>query len=57
MLIVLGIIFVAIFIEDDQAGVLMPGLIVTFASSVIATFIVVLQMPLIEDTNIKTENE
>ncbi len=43
ILIVLEIIFLAIFIEGDRPGVIMLGLIGTFASSVIATFTAVLQ--------------
>ncbi|WP_304412218.1 DUF2975 domain-containing protein [Paenisporosarcina sp. HGH0030] len=42
-LIVLGIIFVVLFIEGDVAGVISLGLMCTFASSVIATFAAVLQ--------------
>jgi hypothetical protein len=57
ILIVLGIIFVAIFIEGDRTGVIMLGLIGTFASSVIATFTAVLQKLLKEAIKIKSENE
>jgi hypothetical protein len=57
ILFVLGIIFVVIFIEGDRTGVIMLGLMGTFASSVIATFTAVLQKLLKEAINIKSENE
>lgn len=57
VLIVLGIIFVILFIEGDRAGVIMLGLICTFASSVIATFAAVLQRLLQEAIYIKSEND
>ena len=55
--IVAGIIFVAIFIEGDRAGVIVLGLICTFASSVIATFAAVLQKLLKDALDIKSEND
>jgi len=57
ILIVAGIIFVAIYIEGDRTGVIMLGLICTFASSVIATFATVLQKLLKDAIHIKSENE
>lgn len=56
ILIVVGIIFVVIFIEGDVAGVIGLGLMCTFASSVIATFAAVLQKLLKEAIDIKSEN-
>ena len=53
-LIVLGKIFVAVFIEGDRAGVIMLELMGSFALSVIASFIAVLQKEVI---NAKSENE
>ncbi|MDZ5606230.1 DUF2975 domain-containing protein [Bacillus pseudomycoides] len=55
--IVLGILFVIFFIEGDRAGIIMLGLIGTFASSVIATFAAVLQRLLQEAIDIKSEND
>jgi hypothetical protein len=57
ILIVLGIIFVVIFIEGDLAGVIGLGLMCTFASSIIATFAAVLQRLLQEAIDIKSEND
>lgn len=55
-LIVLGIIFVVLFIEGDVAGVIGLGLMCTFASSVIASFAAVLQKLLKEAIDKKSEN-
>lgn len=57
ILIVLGILFVVIFIDDDVAGIISLGLMCTFASSVIATFAVVLQKILQDAIDIKSEND
>ncbi|WP_018392589.1 DUF2975 domain-containing protein [Bacillus sp. 37MA] len=57
ILIVVGIIFVLIFIEGDVAGVISLGLMCTFASSVIATFAAVLQKLLKDALDIKSEND
>lgn len=57
VLIILGIIFVILFIEGDRTGVIMMGLICTFASSVIATFAAVLQRLLQEAIDIKSDND
>ncbi|MDQ0877415.1 hypothetical protein QFZ77_006074 [Paenibacillus sp. V4I3] len=55
--IVVGIVFVAIFIEGDRAGVIALGLYSTIASSVIATFVGVLQRLVKEVVDIKSEND
>jgi hypothetical protein len=57
ILIVVGIIFVVLFIEGDVAGVIGLGIMCTFASSVIATFAAVLQKLLKEAIDIKSEND
>lgn len=57
ILIVLGILFVVIFIDDDVAGFISLGLMCTFVSSVIATFAVVLQKILQDALDIKSEND
>nr|WP_246869790.1 DUF2975 domain-containing protein [Priestia megaterium] len=56
-LIVAGIIFVAIYMEGDRAGVIAMGLYSTFASSVIATFAGILQRLVNEVVEIKSEND
>jgi hypothetical protein len=56
-LIVAGIIFVAIYMEGDRAGVIAMGLYSTFALSVIATFAGVLQRLVHEVVEIKSEND
>lgn len=55
--IVTGIIFVAIYMEGDRAGVVAMGLYSTFASSVIATFAGVLQRLVNEVVKIISEND
>ncbi|MEH7549051.1 DUF2975 domain-containing protein [Neobacillus vireti] len=55
--IVAGVIFVALYMEGDRAGVVAMGLYSTFASSVIATFAGVLQRLVNEVVNIISEND
>ncbi|MEH7484687.1 DUF2975 domain-containing protein [Neobacillus drentensis] len=55
--IVAGIIFVAIYMEGDRAGVIAMGLYSIFALSVIATFAGVLQRLVHEVVEIKSEND
>ncbi|PFN98036.1 hypothetical protein COJ85_21155 [Bacillus sp. AFS076308] len=55
--IVAGIIFVAIYMEGDRAGVDAMGFYSTFASSVIATFAGVLQRLVNEVVDIISEND
>ena len=57
VLIVAGILFVAIFIEGDRAGVIAGGIYITFASSVIATFAAVLQKLIQNAVDLKSEND
>jgi len=52
-----GILFVAIFLDGDRAGIIALGLYITFASSVIATFAGVLQHLVKEVVDIISENE
>ncbi len=52
-----GILFVAVFLDGDRAGIIALGLYFTFASSVIATFAGVLQHLVKEVVDIITENE
>lgn len=55
--ITLGILFVMFFIEGDRAGIMMVGLIGAFVSSVIASFVAVLQKLLQEAIDKKSEND
>ena len=56
-IIVVGILFVVIFIEGDRTGVIMLGSICTLASSIIATFATLLQKLLKEAIDFQLENE
>ncbi len=55
--IVLGILFVALFIEGDRTAVIMLGFICTLASSIIATFATLLQKLLKEAIAIQSIND
>ena len=55
--IVLAIVFIALFMEGDIAGVIMSGLIGTLASSIIAAFATLLQKLLKEALDRRVEND